>query len=277
MPESETQTPTGEDPKQAVDDEAGSQPDKDAEGGGEGTEGDKPAEDTRPMPDEAYKGLQRRIGVKDEENAELRRQNAELLAGKDGDNIETMRTQGQALVDRLRANPETTAQADQAQALLNGKIAELERDRLSGVLQSRDDNDAAKIEEEAAVAQLRAIVGDIGADPESPLIDYGSDILPLHERIERVRESARNSVAPVKDPVQEKRATEEDGSAHNAQPGVIKRGDDENTGSMSRKDYTDVLMAYQRNPSPENRSAMDVAVAARVAEQEAELAATVVG
>ena len=51
MPESETQTPTGENPKQAVEDEAGSQLDN-AVGAGEGT-GDKPSEDTGQRPDKA--------------------------------------------------------------------------------------------------------------------------------------------------------------------------------------------------------------------------------
>ena len=264
MPESETQTPTGENPKQAVDDEAGSQLDN-AVGDGESTE---KSEDTRQMPDKAYQGLQRRIGAKDEELAELRRQNAELLAGKDGDAIENMRTQGQALIDRMRGNPETAGQVDQAQALLEGKIAAMERDQLAGVLQSRDTANAQEIEEGRMMVQLRAMVVDIGADPDSPLIDYGSDNLPTTERMDRVRESSKSSIKPVKDPVKEVPGTEEDGSAHNTQPGVISRGNEDESGEMSQGDYTAILLEYQRHPSEGNKSKMDVAVAARVAQQE---------
>lgn len=217
-------------------DNAGSQPSP--------TPTDPAVGEQRTMPDEAYKGLQRHLDRQQQENATLRAQ------------IEELRTQpasqqnDAAIMEMLRALHEKDPAAAMVMAeRLRTKALESEVQNHRSREQARSQQEQYAKVEESNLAELRATAQAFGADPASPMIDYGTPAMFLHERMARVRETARQAVTPATPVTPPVRTPAQ---AHNSQPGVPP------TPRVTDKPVTDsefqaALSAVRAHPSKETR------------------------
>ena len=198
----------------------------------------------RTMPDEAYKGIQRRLDREQRERARLEAQIQELRNGA--------ATPGQPdmslvmpLLNRLKElNPEA-AQAEAIRIREQMREAELQGYRTADE-RRRHEEEASRVEA-ANVAQLRSIAQDMGADPDSPLVDYGDGTMFLHERIELVRTTAKEAAAPAT-PVTPAPTAPTAGRTHNLQPGTppTPRGEQP---VPTKAEYDTALLDYSRSPN----------------------------
>jgi hypothetical protein len=183
----DTQTATGEIPNPAVTDESLVAP----------VITEEPAppspSTTAGMPDEAYKGLQRELAKRDQKVRDLEARVQQMAnQPQDAQTAQVI----DALVNELAAaNPERARQV--AQAVQQYRIA-AENQRLHEQLASREQERLLTDLEERNMASLREIVSDMGVDPASPLIDYGSVDEYLPTRITKARASARAAATTVK-------------------------------------------------------------------------------
>lgn len=165
-------------------------------------------------PDEAYKGLQRRL---DREQKRARELEA-ALARASGQGVDAQSAQViQALIAEI-------SQSDPAKgALLRQEYEKALLAQENFVLRTRqqqeDNATAIKQAEERTLQELRATVIAFGANPESPLIDYGDASEPFVDRLSRVREDAKRASAPAT-PVTPAVRSVGAGTSHNVQPGT---------------------------------------------------------
>lgn len=218
------------------------------------------------QPDERYKGLQREL-QKEKDRAkqlEARLQEAGNSAAS-GNGMNEQMTM--ALLRELAATGEEGAARARVLAVqLNQQRLEGENQRLK---QERDQaqHDARVREiQESNLAQLRAIARDLGADPDSELIDYGSEDEALFARIEKVRESAKKAMAPAKKNEGEAKVENQEGGktanqSHNTQGGVAAPPASTNK-VPTEADLARLTNQYARNPTAENAKAMRDAQAA---------------
>lgn len=174
-------------------------------------------EATRTMPDKAYIGLQRRLSAKDSELTALEGQLADAqreLAQPGRIDTETQQAVTGLIELIKQADPEKGAAAEAATRVWMSqrevaayRLADEERDTASALETISQDN----------VSALQELASNMGADPDSPLIDYGSDNEPFSVRMERVMESARSAVEPA-EPVTPPPVSAAE--THATQPGV---------------------------------------------------------
>lgn len=198
---------TDEEPNPGGDD---SQPDESFD---EATPSDPPVtQPTSDGPDAAYKGLQR---VLEKEKAKSRDLEARLQQAKNQPQNGQSDAIIQALIGEIiKVDPE---RGNQLYADYRVWAASAENQRLRN--QSQEDEQARIIRqaEERNMEELRAIAADLGADPDSPSIDYGDSNEWIAERITKVRASAKAAAKPVKPVTPAKRTVDE---THNTQPGA---------------------------------------------------------
>lgn len=221
------------------------------------------------QPDERYKGLQRELQKAQDKGKQLeqRLQDAGNSAAQ-GNGLNEQMTM--ALLRELAATGEEGAARARALAVqlnqqrLEGENARLKQERD----QSQHDQRIREIQE-SNLAQLRAIARDLGADPDSEMIDYGEESEALFARIEKVRESAKKAVTPAKTAENEggeKVAAANDGgksanASHNTQGGVAQPPASTNT-VVTEAEMTRLTNQYARNPTTENAKKMRDAQAA---------------
>lgn len=169
---------------------------------------------TSDEPDAAYKGLQRVLAKEQARAREL-----------------------EARIQQIESQPADS----QSNAIIAGMIAEVEKydpERAGALRQSFEvykvnsenvrlrnqqfEDAQARVlreAEERNTQELRAIVADLGADPDSPAIDYGEANEWFAERITKARASAKEAAKKVK-PVTPPARRTDDGTAHNTQTGA---------------------------------------------------------
>ncbi len=217
----------------------------------EAKEGDKKPDAWEP--DARYKGLQRKL-----ERERTAREDAEKRVGaqsppptsEDPWTNPVVRTMAERIA---KDDPEGFKQLQTAAAVqtLQKENADL-----------KAANETAAFEAQVAevrssnMTQLRGIVEDAAVDPESPLIDYGTDNDPLYTRMELVRASIKEAKAeaPRSDPKTREVA---DGSGHDLSGGQA-------AGSTSDKTYTQedveaVRKEYSLAPTEENMERLKIA------------------
>lgn len=249
---------------------AGSQPGQTQE------DGSPPASGDTSDPSEAYKGMQRLVSKKDKEIAELRAQVSQSERSPENDEmtkLETQRQQAQTQIDALRRDPERASEATEAQLKLD---ALYNQRKLTLVEEERDQAQRyAEYErtEVGNIAALRDLASDLGADPDSPMIDYGDPTKDyLSDRMTMVRESARAATAPAT-PVTPPKATIADGSAHTSNPGTPPNTDQPAPTPVPSRGETSKLLTDRANtPTAANVAAVDAAMDVRKAELERQLA-----
>lgn len=198
---------------------------------------------------EAYKGLQRRLNQRDEEVKSLQRQIEELRqANQSGRGLDTNAIK--ALVTPILQD---IAQDDpqRARALAQQIAAQMQQQELQQYREherAREQERALADAEARNMEELRAIAKDMGADPDSDLIDYGGPTQYLSDRIKKVRETAREAIKPV-EPSETPKPNVGQGTAHNPNPGVPTQPRAK-PAAPSRAEYQQALLDYNRNPTP---------------------------
>lgn len=122
----------------------------------------------------------------------------------------------QGLIQEIAANDPGRAQA-LAQSYQSYQVNE-ENQRLRMQQAQAETERTIRAADERNVEELRAIVVDLGADPDSPSIDYGDANDWFADRITKARASAKAAAKQAK-PVTPPTRTVADGTAHNTQPG----------------------------------------------------------
>ena len=207
---------------------------------------DTPSEESgnsKTMPDAAYKGIQRRLDREQRERARLEAQIEELR--KNGNGQPDMSLVMPILTALREKDPEA---AQRIAIQLREQMREAELNQYRTQDQQRQQQEEVARVEAANVAQLRAIAQDLGADPDSPLIDYGDSSMFLHERMALVRESAKDAIAPAT-PVTPPSNAPTAGRTHNLNPGTPPTPTGEQP-VPTKADYDAALLDYQRNPNP---------------------------
>lgn len=206
-------------------------------------------------PDEAYKGLQRELAKRDKRLREL-----------------------EAQVQQAASRPLDPGYAQVVPALIQ-QIAEYDPERAANIRagyerwQMAQENQTLRTqlqrdEEEKVFAEasernfqeLRAIAAALGADPDSPSIDYGDDGEWLAERIAKVRASAtasRAAAAPVTPPAR----NSADGTAHNTQPGTPPPAPSRNAPAVTDADVAKAQAEYSYAHQSGNRERIAAAEA----------------
>lgn len=147
------------------------------------------------MPDEAYKGLQRELSKRDRQIRDLQKQindTVQSSVSATGEISEEADRIIKGLIAVIGQNDQGLAQA----ALMGYEQHRLkmENERLKAAPSKSapvEDNDE----------DLRALAVDLGADPDSPLIDYGDSSMSYSQRVSLTRRTARAAAAPAS-PVQ---------------------------------------------------------------------------
>jgi hypothetical protein len=206
--------------------------------------------------------MQRHLDRQKQENANLQRQIRELQSQP-----ATAYTE-QSVMRLLRALHEKDPAAAMAMAT---ELRAQANDSELQTLRNRESQRAqeAQIREVEAqnLSELRETAKALGANPDSPLIDYGDPSMFLHERMALVRSTASKAKAPA-EPVTT--PTRTPAQTHNAQPGVPptpRRG----TAKVTEADYAAALSAHQRKPSAATRAKMEELRNALTAQKLAEL------
>mgnify|MGYP000866650115 CR=1 FL=1 len=196
---------------------------------------------------EAFKGLQRNLSAKDRQIQELQAQIARASNQTQGIPEEQLAAFLRPLLTQLsELDPDAAKRAAE-----NVRATFLAYQNQQ--LKSRDQqSEQARLRQEAedrAVAQLRGIAEDLGADPDSPMLGYGDDSMWLQDRIALVRESAKKATAPAK-PKAAPKASASEGTAHNANPGVPPSTTPRGPAPVTKAAYDEALADYARSPSP---------------------------
>lgn len=166
---------------------------------------------TTAMPDEAYKGMQRALEREKARSRELEtRLQQAVTAPVDTNSAQVVNA---LLTEIARDNPE------RAQALAQSYHAyrlAAENEALRNQQGMQEQERLYREAQERNMQELRATAAALGADPNSPLIDYGDpDNDSIAERLSKVRSSAAAALkpaTPVTPPVRE--------ATHNTQPGT---------------------------------------------------------
>lgn len=209
------------------------------------------------QPDERYKGMQRELQKANDRARQLegQLQQAQASAGTAGapDNAAII-----ALLRELAATgPEGQARAQQLALQIQSAQERAELERLRN--QQAFSENAARIHElqTSNMEELKAIARDMGADPDSGIIDYGTDTEPLYERMRKVRESAKAAVKPAAPaPVNEAAQAAPANASHNTQPGIAPAPQAKRT-AVTADDVEVAMAAYSRNPTKENMAKLD--------------------
>lgn len=176
-----------------------------------GTDTGEDESSARTMPDEAYKGLQRRLAREQKQRAELEaelsRHRSAAAGNQTGNGIDPTIVAG-LLQEVQKHDPERAralalavqqrALQQENEALKGARLTESQEAMLRQTVQRNDE-------------ALRNLAEDLGVNPEHPDIDYGGNMEPIWERIEKVRETAK---AIIKRQGTAKRKSG-DGTAHN--------------------------------------------------------------
>lgn len=195
---------------------------------------------------EAFKGLQRRLSAKDRENAELRRQVEDIARRNQSGGLSDPNTL--ALIRPLlqKLNETDPEFARQYAAQLRDQMLERENQELKARLSNQDQIREAEEAERRNMNELRALARDLGANPDSPLIDYGDSTMWIHERMSLVRETAKEAAKPVNTPATPA-PTVSNGQNHNPNPGVPPSPKPQ-AASYTQEDYSKALAAYREHP-----------------------------
>lgn len=171
-----------------------------------------PAPKPTTMPDEAYKGIQRTLA---REQARVRELEANLAQVSNQGVDEQSKAVILALIAEISKHDEA-----------KGNALKAEYDRLLLVQENRvlrNQSETRTREQQLAdiearnVEELRAVVIALGADPDSPAIDYGNSNEWFAERLSRARSTAQE-VAVAAKPVKPTPRSAADGTSHNTQP-----------------------------------------------------------
>ncbi len=174
-----------------------------------------PATQTPPaLPDEAYKGMQRNL---EREKARVRELEAQLQQVASTPTSENDAKIVSALLTEIaQSNPE---RANQLATAYQGYRLAAENQQLRNRQANEEQERIYREAQERNTRELRETARAFGADPDSPLIDYGdADNESIAERLARVRVSATAAAAnaQVVTPPDRSQAA---GTTHNTQPG----------------------------------------------------------
>jgi hypothetical protein len=169
---------------------------------------------TSDEPDAAYKGLQR-VLAKEQARARELEARIQQIESQPADNQSNQIIAGM-IAEVEKYDPERAGALRQSFEVykVNSENVRLRNQQMEDA-QARVLREA----EERNTQELRAIVADLGADPDSPAIDYGDSNEWFAERITKARASAKEAVKKVKAVTPPARTTS-DGTAHNTQPGT---------------------------------------------------------
>ena len=205
--------------------------------------GSPPSAPSEAGPTEEYKGMQRQLNKSHDENRRLAQ---ELEEARKVDAPEH-----DAVIDALAARL-TEVDAEQGAIVKNSistwrlqhERAAVETEKSALVTAARESEDQERDQE-----ALRSVATDLGADPDSPMVDYGDADIPLAVRMERTRSTAKEAAKPVT-PVEPPQPSIAQATAHSTQPGVPAAQTDNTITQAQVRAATDAMVAY---PSEENK------------------------
>ena len=213
----------------------------------DGSQPEPVEEKVLPTPTPEYKGLQRQLNKRDTELKRARDELAELKARPTAYNPEQDAIIRGLIDAQKRADPTVGAQleagyitwrAQQEQA----RVATEQAERTA-----RTETERIQAENEA---ELRELAVSFGVDPDSTLVDYGSDDEPLSARIRKVRESAKAAARPAEPVVPAKPTVAQ---THSSQPG---RSAAQSAPRMvNQAMVTAAVRAYAKTPTSANLEA----------------------
>lgn len=221
-----------------------------------GTENDEqsPNPSQTALTEEAFKGLQRRVSAKDRE---IERLTSELDEAKNA--ARTAPLNDAAAQAAARALQELNAvDPDKARALaleLRETMLNQQQRQMSDTANAEAERRNAETREQAVVNELRRLAADLGADPDSSLIDYGNPSLPIAERIALVRETAKATAKPATPPAPKPSVS--DGTAHNGDLGVPPTPRKDNGAVVTDAMYQKALAAYREHPCSTHMAEVD--------------------
>ncbi len=215
----------------------------------EGSEG----EDGAPsMPDEAYKGIQRRLSAEQVRTQGLEAQIQELQRGQNGTVDPRTNTIVQGLIRAIGEQDQTkAAQLSSGWTLYQ---SQLQNEALTGQQQTAAHQSQVAELRERNMVELREVAKSLGADPDSPLMDYGTDSQTLADRIRAVRESALAATKVVEAKPKPQRSAGE-GTAHVTQPGTPGTPTPKEQ-PATQDEFRAAVKAYTAHPCKEHETAM---------------------
>lgn len=170
------------------------------------------SQSTAGEPDAAYKGLQRVLEKSKQRERELETQ-LQRIQSQPADAASDQIIAG--LINEInQSNPERAAQLQAGFATYR---TVMENQRLRNAIDADAQDRMFRDAEERNMAELRAIVSDLGANPDDPRIDYGEADSWIAERITKVRASAKVVAAKATPVTPPQRTVDEQ---HNTQPGT---------------------------------------------------------
>ena len=165
-------------------------------------------------PDAAYKGIQRRLAREQDRVRELEQRLAQANTG--GGDEQAFAVIG-ALIGEIEKIDPAKGAALKSEFATARIVAENQQYRTREAQEEAQRQ--AQQTEERILGELRATAAAFGANPASPLTDYGDPAEDFATRLGRVRADAQKAAAPAT-PVTPPVRSSTDGTGHNTQPGT---------------------------------------------------------